>query len=192
MHYSPPAEDWTEKQLQDKQFAKSKMHVSGSPCRCNTAYLADAPCFIDAESPGFTRLRSHQPDEISAMLHFTTTRQAVTLACNKLRALLSFLFSLPLVVCHQTDRVPFGRILFKAGKHKWKDEDKPRASAAPSSSQAQPLDVDTFCSLRSFLPTGGRTSDWPNKHISNSVELLFDSCLLKDIICTAQTRVGPS
>lgn len=80
----------------------------------------------------------------------------------------------------------------QAGKHKWKDEDKPRASAPPSSSQAQPLDVDTFCSLRSFLPTGGRTSDWPNKHISNSVELLFDSCLLKDIICTAQTRVGPS
>lgn len=71
----PPAEDWTGKQLPDKQFAKLKMHVSGGPCRCNTAYLADAPCFIDAARPSFACFRRHQPDEISAMLHFTTTRQ---------------------------------------------------------------------------------------------------------------------
>lgn len=124
MNYSPPAEDWTEKQLQDKQFAKLKMHVNGSPCRCNTAYLADARCFIDAESPCFRR---HQPDEIPAMLHFTTTRPSLW----KPRALLSFLISpSPRLCCLPPNlQSHIWQNCVHAGKHKWRDEDEMWANA---------------------------------------------------------------
>ena len=51
MNYSSPAQDCTGKQLQDKQFAEfedtSKLGGEG-PFQCNTAYLVNVRCFIDA------------------------------------------------------------------------------------------------------------------------------------------------
>lgn len=157
MNYSPPAADWTEKQLQDKQFAKLKMHLSGSPCRCNAAYLVDVPCFIDAESSSVTNLTKSLPCFISPL---PGSHPGVQESIGTVKL---FPFPYPRLCCLPPNlRSLIWQNSLHAGKHKWTDEDKMWASAPPPSVQAQALKVDTFCLLRSFLLTVGRTSDWPN------------------------------
>lgn len=185
----PPAEDWTEKQLPDKQIAKLKMHVSGGPCRCNTAYLANAPWFIDAERPSVACFRRHQPDEISGMLHFTTTRQSHWHARNYRHC---WAFASPSVVCHRTWVVTFGRILFTqvntSGQMRTRCEwILPTFLSGSESWHYLPVEKfsadcrENFCMTR---PT--------HFQVSGAALWFLKPCLSKDIICTAQTRVGPS
>lgn len=171
-----------------------RLHLSGGPCRCNTAYLADAPCFIDAQRPSCTCFRRHQPDEICGMLHFTTTRQSHWHARNY-RHHWAFSFSLrTFVVCHQFYRVTFGRILFM--------QVNTSGQMKQDVSECSP----TFLSGSGFeswhyLPVEKFFADWRKNfsltrlthfQFSGAALWFLEPCLFKDIICTAQTRVGPS
>lgn len=106
MNYSSPAQDWTEKQLQDKQLAELKMHVKGGPCRCNTAYLVSVPCFIDASvldslASGGTNLTKSFPCFISPLRGNHTGMQESTSAQVFFISLTAF------VDCHKTCRMNF-------------------------------------------------------------------------------------
>lgn len=170
------------------------MHVSGSPCRCNAAYLVGAPCFIDAESPSFTCFRRHQPDEISAMLHFTTTRQSLWHA-RSYRHCWAFSFPLPLALLFATEpTATFGRILFvqvnTSGEMRTRCERMPPTFLSGSDFESWhfPL-VEKFSAdcRKNF-----RLTQLTHFQFSGAALWFLKPCLFKDIICTAQTRVGPS
>lgn len=169
MNYSSPAQDWTEKQLQDKQLAELKMHVKGGPCRCNTAYLVSVPCFIDASvldslASGGTNLTKSFPCFISPLRGNHTGMQESTSALK----FFSFPWP-PLLIATKPAEwifillyVGFGQILLMPVKKRWSDGDKMPANTSHLRMyslasdgrilhQAQTLQVDTIGLLRSFF-----------------------------------------
>lgn len=105
-----------------------------------------------------------------------------------------FLFPLPLFVCHQTCRVTFGRILFTqvntSGQMKTRCERRLPTFLSRSGFESWHfLPVEKFSAdcRKNFLLT-----QLAHFQFSGAALWFSKPCLFKDVICTAQTRVGPS
>lgn len=164
------------------------------------------------ERPGLTCFRRHQPDEIFPMLHFTTMRQSHWHAINDQRShTVSFpwppflLSSVP----HTSSRVKAGSSLCSVFKEHWSLlmqvnrisvllGTKPQWILSTFLTSVDCIRLrlysltlfacwEVFCWRQEELfldPSNTFPSQW-------SCSLIMKPCLFKDMICAAQTWVGP-